>query len=280
MSWRPITNVADLEACIEGGGFDFKREYDLAVPATRYEMAKDVAAFATAGGGTILVGVEHRQGRIVAFKSVAEPEKIVNELSTALQQHCVPIPSTPRECVIEVDPAAAAKLLAGQTAPSAVVSLLAINVQPDPRAPIGVRPELKGQPHADTYRFPVRIGDQTDFLDPTQLPMWMNSNERRVALRLNDILREKTPNVVRVHCRRSGVKTLDYARDFELRAVDEQASCVVVAWQPAPGRVVNVPLSFVVAVWKDADNRWEMAVTGSFSVDSSQDGFVPYFGGG
>ena len=56
--FRPVATTADLPALSAGresGTYDFKGSVDL---AKKRELAKDVAAFANATGGVILIGAE------------------------------------------------------------------------------------------------------------------------------------------------------------------------------------------------------------------------------
>ncbi len=191
MPLEQITSVEQLVARFENSTLDFKTNYDLACRQTRRNIAVDVVAFANAFGGTIVVGVCERAGRIERIDGVANVPRLLKETATALQQFCVPVPRTPEENAFTVTPADAGRLLArGATAPSADVTIVTLYIRPDPRGPIGVCAFPKGaetEGMADLYRFPVRIDDQTRPLDPTELPMWMNSHERRIAIRLRAI---------------------------------------------------------------------------------------------
>src|SRR5580700_2411369 len=194
MPSQPITTVEQLVARFESSALDYKTTYDLAKPGVRYDIAKDVAAFASAFGGTIVVGVVEGGGRAAQLEGVSDVAKLLSEVATSLRLHCVPIPSTPDEYAIVVTPEDAGRFLpSGTSRPSSPVTVVTLNVRPDPRGPIGVRPFARGkepQGAADAYKFPVRVDDQTRFMDPTELPMWMNSHERRVAINLNRALEE------------------------------------------------------------------------------------------
>jgi hypothetical protein len=302
MGWTPIRNPGDLarrlgRASVEQGQLDFKREYDLTRLSIRYDMAKDVAAFATAYGGTILVGICWNNQQVVGLRSVTDPQRTVAELSTALQQYCVPVPPTPDEQAIVVSVAAATQILPpGAQPPAADATILAINVDPDPRGPIAVRAELNGQPHADTYRFPIRVGDQTDFLDPGQLAMWMNSNERRVAIRLRQVL-SHGPVLIRIHHRIGYSQQGKNHRVCELLDLDESRMHIVVGQRenqnlqppftvlPQATVKAHVPLTYVSSVWEDPHGVTEIAVNGTLFSDFdpirpfTKPVFVPYLGG-
>ncbi len=112
MGSDPITTVDQLVAQFERSTFDYKTTYDLRKPGVRYHIAKDVAAFATAFGGTIVVGVVETGGKAIEVSGVADVPGLLAEVARALQTHCVPVPPTPEEHAIIVTPADAVKLLA------------------------------------------------------------------------------------------------------------------------------------------------------------------------
>jgi hypothetical protein len=162
---------------------------------------------------------------------------------------------------------------------------LALNVSPDPRGPIGVRAiDPSDNPTPDTYRFPIRIGDQTDFLGPQELAMWMNSHERRVAIALQQV----GPGAkVRVH-HRVGVRQQEGScRVYVLNGIDLRLMHAQITRVDAPDEPANVPFSFIASVWNEAaDGMWELAVNGSlFAGDSSNirlgtaPRFRPFLGG-
>ena len=109
MPWEPITTVEQLAARFESSSLDYKTEYDLSTP-DRCEMAKDVAAFANAYGGAVVVGLKEVGGKIVRVSGVSDVPKLTNEVAAALRDHCVPVPATPAEHSIIVRPADAARL--------------------------------------------------------------------------------------------------------------------------------------------------------------------------
>lgn len=260
MAWTPITTAEQLIARFESSSLDYKTTYELRRPTIRYDLAKDVAAFATAFGGTIVVGVVEQAGRVVALPGIADVPKLTAEVAAALLQLCAPVPSTPEEHALIITPAQAARILAqaGAAAPTTDVTLVTLNVRADARSPIGVRPvNSSGAPLAQAYRFPVRIDDQTRFLDPTELPMWMNSHERRMAVALGRLLEGAGADGV-------GVRMFDANgafRDVQLRKVDEEELVVELTGR---GGDVRVPLTYVSAVWRDAVSLqlWSMNIRG------------------
>ncbi len=85
--------------------------YDLSLDTTRYEIAKDVAAFANAIGGTVVVGVKEQHGNAVRLEGVRNVPTLLQEVAVALKQHYVPVPSTPEEHTLVVSPVDPRRLL-------------------------------------------------------------------------------------------------------------------------------------------------------------------------
>jgi hypothetical protein len=311
MPWEPITNAEQLVNRFESSTLDFKTTYDLAKPGIRYDIAKDVAAFANAFGGTLVVGAVEAEGRAVRLPGVANVAALTREVAAAVLQYCVIVPSTPEDHAITITPVDAARILAasGATPPAADVVLVTLNVRPDPRGPIGVRPfdaervpdgvfactaeqwreeqerARRGRPMADAYRFPLRIDDQTRFLDPTELPMWMNSHERRVAIQLRAI---EVGQPVRAF-QRMGMQLQSTAtRMLKLLELDEANMIAIFdCTDMTVDGPVHIPLTFIVGVWQDgADSHWHLAVNGALYPRDPRDParqpsyrFAPYLGG-
>ncbi len=163
--------------------------------------------------------------------------------------------------------------------------------------PSRCEPKGSGQPENDTYRFPIRVGDQTEFLNPMQLPMWMNSPERRLAPHVRALLAQG-PCVVRIHRRIGYNQQTNRARICELLSLDENHRHVVVGQRdnqtltppftisgPQATVTANVPLTYISAVWHDPQGVPEIAVNGSLFADFdplrpfNTPPFIPYLGG-
>jgi hypothetical protein len=268
--WTPITTVEQLVAIFEKSDLDLKRRYDLSLAKTPYDIAKDVAAFASAAGGTIVVGAEESDGRISALPGVADVPDLVRESGRAVQTFCSPWPLY-EEKVLALSRPDCARVLPGFSSASAPIHLVVVNVGPDVRGPIGVRPKNdKGNPIQNSYGFPVRVGEQTDWLRPEQLPMWMNSHERRIAIRLRAIPSGETIrafHVQRLH--------EDEWLTLFLDRVDE-AQAIAVFTQSGRGASTHVPLAFVRAVWREAVlGVWSIKVAGTLYPISQGMTFIP-----
>jgi hypothetical protein len=284
MPWKPITTIEELVARFENSVLDYKTTYDLAKDDVRFDIASDVAAFANAFGGSIVVGIREARGKAVEIPGVVNVPLLLKEVATAPEQHCVPVPSSPEEHELTVTPEIARHLLPeGAQLPNAPVTTVSLNVQPDARAPIGVLRFTKGPKGSKgmehLYRFPQRLDDQTRSLDPTELPMWMNSHERRVALSLNGIPPDARVTVFA----QDGSEIPPRETEVHVRSVDGSASIVVVEGIGPDSPIARIPLIYVEAVWQDAiDAAWRIAVSGRLFLDmrGKAVSFVPRIGGG
>jgi len=133
--------VATLLSAHEKAILDFKEEYDLADLTkndTRFEIAKDMAAFANHIGGTILVGaIENRAtGRVGAFKNVNAPPYLVKAIDRA-GVFCLPHPIATHE-QIELDIADQNAILRRSDSVGRI-TLVAINVRPYLNGPVGTK---------------------------------------------------------------------------------------------------------------------------------------------
>jgi hypothetical protein len=258
-----ITSVEQLVARFENSTLDYKAKYDLSNKATRCEIAKDVAAFANAFGGSIVVGVIEAAGKLVKLESVPDLSKLKEEVATALQLHCVPLTPGPEEHEIWVSPVDALRLLApGSAPPPDDVRLVTLNVRPDSRGPIGVK-QLgpSGNILPDVFRFPLRVTDQTRFLDPTELPMWMNSHERRIAIQLRQVPIGAPIRVFQIRPAHT-VHDPDWCM-VHFQGVDEAAIVARFLMDSARGPA-HVPLPMISAVWQEPrDKSWTLKIDGT-----------------
>ena len=127
--------------------------------------------------------------------------------------------------------------------------------------------------------------------------MWMNSNERRVALRLRQALAQG-PILVRYHHRIGFAQQQKGARICELLELDESKMYVEFGQRenqnlqppftitPTATVKAHVPLTYISAVWDDPNGITEIAVNGTvFDPDYDPNRpltkpiFIPYLGG-
>jgi predicted HTH transcriptional regulator len=105
------------------------------------ELAKDVAAFANADGGVLLIGAyeDTRHGVLGTYKALdAQAVKLAREsYSQAVRSFCFPSP-----------------IIDSVVVPHGNGSVVAVNVWPFPGQAVGVR----SREHIDAYFFPFRSG--------------------------------------------------------------------------------------------------------------------------
>jgi hypothetical protein len=227
--------------------FDLKETY---APEKLAEMAKDVAAFANALGGAIIVGAT--EGPTEPDYSAPLAAKYADDraldIDKAVRDYCRPSPT------------AHVRTIPSPDAQGKVV--LVVNVEPAVDQPIAAR-------HAtdkDSWRFPVRVGRDTEFLFPEQLPLYMNSKARRAKLLLLRAL--AAGGEVDFFCVPSGGSkhnNLQGSSPFKLDAVDADGGGGVLL-RDGSGELghqsIVIPLDDVDAVWLQRDGRWAMRTTG------------------
>ncbi|MBI4956509.1 MAG: putative DNA binding domain-containing protein [Myxococcales bacterium] len=237
--------------------FDVKATY---APERLAEMAKDVAAFANALGGAIIVGAT--EGHVEPDYSAPLPAKYAEDraldFDKAVRDYCRP------------SPAIHVRAIPSPGAPGKVV--LVVNIEPAVDQPIAAR-------HAedkDAWRFPIRVGRDTEFLLPEQLPLYMNSKARRAKLLLLRAL--AAGGDIDLFCVPSGGSkhnVLQGRSRFKLDAVDVDRGGGV-QLRDGTGELrhqsIVIPLDDVEAVWIQQDGSWAMRVSGRMETFDSFDG--------
>ena len=180
--FTPIQEAAELPdvgEATERFFLDFKRTYEKkSFPDAKKdrfdhrEMAKDVAAFANASGGTIIVGAieDHTKGVVGKYEPLAKKDAkdISDAFDHAVKDRCSPCP------VFDV-----------VTLNQGTGFVVVVNVWPFPGQPVGVM--TRNDPKTDGsgepgHVFPMRVGKHAIYLKPEQLPMMIDAKVRRVAI--------------------------------------------------------------------------------------------------
>lgn len=257
--FHPIITTADLPPIgtgRESGTFDFKGTVNR---ADKREMAKDVAAFANALGGVILVGVYEAKGTLSRYAPMnrddAEATKVAYEQAIAGFCHPQPLVDAVR---IETMPS---------TPPPQYV--VAVNVYATPLGPVGVRWEhdAKGQ----SFAFPLRTTAQTHFMSPTELAMLMVPAIRRIATLLDQI-----PIDQRKRIKLYFTQPAPESKMATLRSVDPLSSTVTFdiaipgGWDETWR--LDLPIDSIRSVWRSEDTTWMVAIGGGMLI--SRD-FIP-----
>lgn len=135
--WKPIETALDLPAehTFESNTLDFKA----APTESSLEMGKDVAAFANAQGGTVLVGA-HGGDRLERYNPMTvELAQSVAAYDRAVRDRCAPAPLFSMQLIARDEGV-----------------VVAVNIQPFPGQVVGVRVLRKDKMERDSgYFFPV-----------------------------------------------------------------------------------------------------------------------------
>ena len=263
--YRPITKTHELPvagAAYETTMFDMKgwiRKTLGIAPNARFdafEMAKDVAAFASAMGGTVLVGAMENQVTHLLTGYAPIPETDAHDIKAAFEiavkNRCKPVPVFSCEVM--------------QNPPNSGY-VVAVNVDPFPTQLIGVR--LMGDKTdgfgGDAHVFPIRVGTHTTLLQPEQLPMYMQSESRRAA-----ILLDRLPQKLAQFFFMSGGATCDLTVDH----IDLDADSVTL--HDSNNALICIPLGAIRHVWLDpAEKRWRATVEGRLHEWQNKIAFLP-----
>ena len=239
-SFRPVRRFEDLPALgqltrsTESTVFEFKSGYN---PDDQCEMAKDIAAFSNMLGGAIIVGASRDEAPL-SYPGI--PHELATRLShqfdLAHRDRLSPKPIIER--VIFPLPTDAQR------------AILSVTVHPYPDQAVGARYE------GDCWRFPIRTGSQTTYLEPSMLPLF-NANSRRATILLDTIEPDSQLELVLV---RNGVICDTGLRLF--RGTEFQKNIVKLETLPMHGaRPEWHPLDQVMTVYFGADSIWRLVIT-------------------
>ncbi|HEY5076434.1 MAG TPA: ATP-binding protein [Acidimicrobiia bacterium] len=232
-----------------GDGFE-RAVLDLkstASPKPGFHHAKDVAAFANHLGGTLLIGAQETDGRVREYAPLSE--SVVSAIKDAFSQ-AVRDRFSPRPLI----DFARLPMLDGL--------VLAVSVWPYAGQIVGVAVKCKKDHDGfgeEAHAFPVRVGVDSGYLLPEQLPMFITPDIRRNAILLNAIPKDCPVNVY-VGRRNSPEGYVE--NQLVLDEVDELAN--VVSFLPANGShgagQQSFPLDKVNTVFKDPIGGWRVYI--------------------
>ncbi|NTX32818.1 ATP-binding protein [Myxococcus sp. CA033] len=241
--FKPILTPSDLlptGTTREHYSLDLKSAIDL---SKRFEMAKDMAAFANNIGGTLLIGAieDPSSGTLQAYRPLSESDaaKTVKAYSETAIQRCYPTPF--------IDP---------KSIPLDIGHVVAINIWAFPSQPVGVKVRGDGADgfRGDSYVFPVRSGVDTNFIRPDQLPMFMLPEARRRAIMLESI----PVDARRLINLSSGIDVLK----VRLVEINHRESTFTIEWFMGSGtQIVVLPIDIIKYVWKNADGIWKIRIS-------------------
>lgn len=234
--YRRIETAEDIEAVrgqVESYQVDFKARAKLRTE----KMAKEVAAFANAYGGTLVVGVNDK--RVMAPMTEEEAADAERRYLDAAKDWCRP------------QPLVHAKRIAVDGGGFCV----AINVDPMPgqlvaTAAAGDKDGKKAKPPA--WRFWMRVGDSCEPIAPEVIPSFYDARIRRLVISVQRMIDDPDARMW-VQARVSGG---EHWRSWRFEGaslvLDSNAVEVEALQLGEKPRPLSIPLDDILTVWKSA----------------------------
>lgn len=232
-----------------------------------FEIAKDVAAFANAEGGTLLIGARGRGEYLSKYepltrKAASQAQRTYEE---AVRDRCSPAP-----------------LFNVNSVPYDDGFVMAVNVWAFPGQLVGVEVKQgeakcgkKASQPEGLFFFPLRVGTHTKAISPEQLAMFMDPRVRRIAMCLGEAKGQK----VTVFSSKCDRKT-HWTEECVVEDVDFMGNAVAVRVVDDLDRArISIPLDLVESVWRSKD-RWNLLIAGHIEKWlQGSDGYPPETGG-
>lgn len=225
MPYRLICSRADMEVWLVVGAtredhwLDFKgldengRSYAEGRKGQR-ECARDVAQFANAAGGTLVIGAEEDGHVLLGFRSVPRAHDLLRWIDETVKGALEPVPA--------IDPYVI-ETAGGE-------SVIALNIPP--------ALSLVARRSDEKYEFPIRTADARRYLRLAEVEARMQGRERMTSLRIEQIGPDKSVGLD------AQIRGADH-NEWRVRAVDDN----VVRLSKGVLEVV-VPLIYVDAVYQ------------------------------
>lgn len=218
-----------------------------------WEHAKDVAAFANALGGVLLIGADNTTDpTVLAYPGVAR-QTVADVMRIYEQAGAMCSPAQNIDVVPIKEPGG--------------VDLVAVNVGPSVHQVVASPGGHKsaGGILGHLWRFPVRRGSQTDDIAPENLAMYMNQQVRRAYLIVTAIT-PKARAQVRFyypddHQGPGGTVTFTRIMDLSIKDVPSGRNFLVVG--KGASLSCRIPLADVIDVWEESDEVWAVKVSGT-----------------
>jgi hypothetical protein len=264
--FRPIETVDQLPAIgthREELNLDFKATLK---DTKQAEIAKDVAAFANAAGGTLLIGAteDAATNTLGGWVPISSPDAhaAVTAVVEAVKERCSPSPV--------IDPKVIERSLGS--------FVVAVNVWPFPLLPVSVRvsadPALTDK-QWNTWAVFVRVGNVTKNFTPEQAAMLMIPQLRQTISLLDAVPHDRRQSM-RISFRMFHMtvgqrERVAYGDLVEVRPLENVAvfrSAKVKRHDhdaTVPVDVAfHVPLNAIDAVWSEPHDHWSLRVNGWF----------------
>jgi hypothetical protein len=255
--YERVTATADLArvaSAPESWEVDFKSTVD---PAEWWELAKDIAAFASYLGGVILVGATEQTGQHAILTGIASDHalRVAEAYRQAARRRCRPVPNV-ETLVLTLD--------------GTDQVVVAVNVDPLPDQPVAAqfyRKDSNGKAvPEDAWRFPIRVGSHTDFIDPARLPMYINPHIRRMVIHLHSVPSDAALVVIwrRPSNQFSEDPVQSWSKVKEVNLGTNAVKLNVTVSSDSNPVDVQVPVEDVEAVWEVEPGKWAIRITGFF----------------
>lgn len=203
------------------------------------DLAEQIAAFANALGGSIIIGANEQAGGTYLYGPATEADADATRIryEQANRDFCSPNP-----------------LLEAVVIPRPPGFVTVVNVWPFLGQAVGVR---MGAPDKPTWLFPFRVGTQTKFLRAEQLPMIMLPELRKAAILLSQIS-EGEGVMIQNPGGGSNVQMLFKSIQIESATFTMQTN----RGMQGPNEVATFPLEAILMIWKHHRDGWQIAVRG------------------
>lgn len=253
--WKPIDNTSDLPNI--GDSESLYLDFKAAPTESAFEIGKDVAAFANASGGTLLIGAAQEPGgRLKEFVPIEDIVAVERSYENAIRDRCRPRPMVTLNAV-ECDGSG------GQ--------VLAVNVQPFPGQPVGVYIPVKEQKGMkaieDLFHYPIRVNRYTKAILPETLAMYVDARIRRIAILLEPLVGSQ----IRIQSAKPTGKNCFYADVCDLKNVSVSENTIELGIE---GKSYFLPFDFIHSVHRSGDT-WHMYVLGKFDTLVDSDSATP-----
>jgi hypothetical protein len=232
MAFLPIRVPTDLQRLAlnttrEDHWLEFKREPHARSDQGRVELARDVAQFANASGGVLVIGADEVVHVLSGWQTVPNPDDFIHWADDVVKGHLAPVPSIePHVLQVPSDE-----------------TVVALNVPPS--LPLIARRQ------GDGFEFPIRAGDSRRYMTLIEVEARMQNDERLARLRLEQI---GEGDSVTLDGQTRGISE----RGWKVTGVDDHVVSL------ATGALhVDVPLAYVQAVYRtrEPDAAWVVALS-------------------
>jgi schlafen family protein len=230
MAYLPLSSVEEAKERLVAGvarenhWLEFKTD----LGSDNIEIARDIAQFANASGGVLIIGAVETDQALIAFNPLPDPPKLIARLDNIVKGNLTPVP------VIEPH-------IFKMTAEATIV---AVNVPPS------LTLVARHEKH-ERYEFVIRAGESKRYMTLLEVEARMQDHERRMRLRLERIPADAP---VRMDALVHGTNI----HGWRVRAVTDDA---VTLWIDGVSTVV--PLTYVLAVYSSGEPgaEWVIALS-------------------